>query len=383
MPLLEEQFVKDPITIIPQKDKIVLLPSLGDAIAPGASKPAEGATKNTTFYQNDAPTGGYSPGDIWFDTNNNNEIYRASEALAWVSVRDGSIAGKITTFRQAGIPTALGAGDIWYDSDDNDKMYRATSAGDDAIGGGEWIRVDAAWPNVQDPSTTKPENNADVTSTHTSNDTTKVNSVVSTQVQPRAESLWKKGISLGVKKNGLAKTGAGTETINAANTALVNASGNGVVLSDLVGIEFDKGFDFIFIPRFEAASSQDAFWGLEINMSATSPPQNGTYTDDHCGFFIEDGIIYASIGEGSGGGHQTRLDISAGITLTNDNVFRIVFTPGVSALFYINDVLKATLTTAASLPNDTSGTRLYIGHASVGVSRTMYFYNNYFLNYTL
>jgi|TARA_R110000824_G_scaffold390180_1_gene586521 hypothetical protein len=50
----------------------------------------------------------------------------------------GALAPKI--FRQSGIPTALNAGDFWMDSDDK-KMYRATAAGDDAIGGGEWIDV--------------------------------------------------------------------------------------------------------------------------------------------------------------------------------------------------------------------------------------------------
>ena len=106
------------------------------------NKPDDNATNSHIFAQNSAPTIDFKEGDLWFDTDDNNTIYRANSALSWVSVKDGGIAGKITTFRQTGIPTSLAAGDIWYDSDDGDKQYRATAAGDDAIGGGEWIRVD-------------------------------------------------------------------------------------------------------------------------------------------------------------------------------------------------------------------------------------------------
>lgn len=48
----------------------------------------------------------------------------------------------IKTFFQDAIPTALTAGDIWYDTNDSNKMYRATAAGDDQITAGEWENVD-------------------------------------------------------------------------------------------------------------------------------------------------------------------------------------------------------------------------------------------------
>ena len=125
-------------------------------------KPALGATRQQVFAQASAPLRDYKAGDLWFDTDDGNHIYRANDALDWVSTRDGSIAGKITTFRQAGIPTSLSAGDVWYDSDDADKMYRAAAAGATTIGVGAWERVDPAWANVQDPASTKPDNNATV-----------------------------------------------------------------------------------------------------------------------------------------------------------------------------------------------------------------------------
>src|SRR3990167_137476 len=82
----------------------------------GYTKPENNATKNQIFAQNAAPTGNYKEGDLWFDTDDNNKIYRANSALSWVSVVDGTIAGKSTTFYQATVPTALAAGDLWFDT---------------------------------------------------------------------------------------------------------------------------------------------------------------------------------------------------------------------------------------------------------------------------
>jgi len=58
------------------------------------------------------------------------------------TVVSGAAAGALAPriFRQSAVPTALNAGDFWMDSDDK-KMYRATAAGDNQIGGGEWIDV--------------------------------------------------------------------------------------------------------------------------------------------------------------------------------------------------------------------------------------------------
>ena len=90
--------------------------------------------------------------------------FRVSMAGA-LTATSVTITGMVTTFRQAAIPTSLSAGDIWYDSDDADKMYRAAAAGATTIGVGAWERVDPAWANVQDPASTKPNNNATVGAT--------------------------------------------------------------------------------------------------------------------------------------------------------------------------------------------------------------------------
>jgi len=105
-------------------------------------QPEDEATRNKIFAQNAAPTENYKEGDLWFDTDNDNTIYRANNLLVWVSVKDGTIlVGATTTFAQDAIPTSLAIGDLWLDTNDKNKLYRAASAGADQITAGEWIEV--------------------------------------------------------------------------------------------------------------------------------------------------------------------------------------------------------------------------------------------------
>jgi len=71
-----------------------------------------------------------------------NAIASAAKDLADTAQATADAAGGITTFFQDAVPTALNAGDIWYDTNDGNKMYRATSAGDDQVTAGEWENVD-------------------------------------------------------------------------------------------------------------------------------------------------------------------------------------------------------------------------------------------------
>jgi hypothetical protein len=88
-----------------------------------------------TFFQDAEPTQWMSEGDLWFDTNAGNKAYRYS-GTAWVLAQDTSIAsaytlasGKVVTFAQGTVPTALAIGDIWIDTAHGNKIYRATSTG--------------------------------------------------------------------------------------------------------------------------------------------------------------------------------------------------------------------------------------------------------------
>lgn len=91
------------------------------------------ASKNTTYVQANEPTGGtYSAGDLWIDIDDGNKLY-AWSGTAWVARQDGAIAtaqatadGKNTIYRQTTAPTGgtYATGDLWFDTDDNNKIYR-------------------------------------------------------------------------------------------------------------------------------------------------------------------------------------------------------------------------------------------------------------------
>jgi predicted phage tail protein len=129
-------------------------------------------TKNKTYRQTTAPASGMTAGDLWYDSDDNNKLYRYSGS-AWVATDDARIASntaliqseattradadsalaqdittvqasvdtKNKTYRQTTAPAnspvgTLVTGDLWYDSDDSNKLYRwsdsAWTATDDA-----------------------------------------------------------------------------------------------------------------------------------------------------------------------------------------------------------------------------------------------------------
>jgi len=68
----------------------------------------------------------------------------------------------IKTFAQASIPTSENIGDIWIDTDDDNNTYRAASVGATTIAVGAWEFVGSAseWADILDGAGTKPDNNA-------------------------------------------------------------------------------------------------------------------------------------------------------------------------------------------------------------------------------
>lgn len=92
--------------------------------------------KIVTFFQTSAPTA-EGVGDIWFDTDDANKMYRWSGS-SWVLARDTGITtaissaataqatadGKIVTFFQTSAPTASAIGDLWVDTDAQNRLYR-------------------------------------------------------------------------------------------------------------------------------------------------------------------------------------------------------------------------------------------------------------------
>lgn len=126
----------------------------GNLVATSADFSGSGYTKINIFKQDGIPTS-ISIGDLWFDTNDSNKLYRAGSVGAdqitageWEAVRDTDIAqalsdaadaqatadGKVTTYYQSTEPTAEAIGDLWIDTDD-DRLYRWSGA---------------AWVEIQD-----------------------------------------------------------------------------------------------------------------------------------------------------------------------------------------------------------------------------------------
>jgi len=128
---------------------------LTDPVAQAAS---EG--KNSTYYQDAAPTGGtYLTGDMWVDTNDDYKLYVWS-GTAWVLSQDSASAqtaadnaqdtadDKNKTYVQTAQPTGgtYYIGDLWIDTDDGNKLYRYSGT---------------AWVSAQDSTISTAQNTAD------------------------------------------------------------------------------------------------------------------------------------------------------------------------------------------------------------------------------
>jgi len=108
--------------------------------------------KSTTYFSNTAPS---EPayGDLWFNPSKNNEVRRWDNS--WVLVTDPQISaalsqaqsakaaadGKIQTFLSDTAPASagLGNGDLWFDSNDGNRMYR-------------WNSTTKSWEDARDAS---------------------------------------------------------------------------------------------------------------------------------------------------------------------------------------------------------------------------------------
>jgi hypothetical protein len=118
-----------------------------------------------------APTEGLRPGDLWFNTSQNNELYIYDATDGWVSRRDGTIIpGAIVTHFQTTAPAGSDHtdGDLWFDTNDNNKCYRWN--------GSSWTANNydvADWALVY--GSNRPDNNANVTGDHTALNTIRIN----------------------------------------------------------------------------------------------------------------------------------------------------------------------------------------------------------------
>jgi hypothetical protein len=109
---------------------------IDEALESAATAQATADGKIESFYQATMPAGG-SEGDLWIDTDDGNKLYRHN-GITFIEVQDDAIStaitaasnaqatadGKVITFYQASAPTASAIGDLWFDTDDSNKLYR-------------------------------------------------------------------------------------------------------------------------------------------------------------------------------------------------------------------------------------------------------------------
>ena len=94
------------------------------------------ANFNTTYRQDNAPTGTLFVGDTWFDTNDGNRQYvwdgaqwrdvadtRIAQALLDASNAQSTADGAIQSYYQDDQPTNGSEGDFWIDTNDGNKLY--------------------------------------------------------------------------------------------------------------------------------------------------------------------------------------------------------------------------------------------------------------------
>jgi len=304
-----------------------------------------------TFYQATAPVAGMSAGDYWLDSDDN-KLYRYSGA-AWGEIQDDQIAtalsnaataqstadSKIVTFIQASAPVATDTGDIWFDNDDNNKPYRWSGAA--------WVAAEfdvADWSKVFGAS--KPEDNADVTSTHTANNTSNVNNTDAGDIESRANYPWTKGVVNYFANDGFSSAGVLLRRF-VGETYLLTSPGDWfayVQAGQLAGgATWASDMEFNMTVKHIPTTAQAGFWGL--HSAATTIPT----TARHIGFYQSAGVLYATNADGA---TQTTTNISAGITLTAWNNYKFIWDNGTNIKFYINDVLRATHST--NLPSGTT-----------------------------
>lgn len=128
-----------------------------------------------------------------------------------------------------------------------------------------------------------------------------------------------------------------------------NVAGGAVHYLAVGNFNSDWDDDHILQGLFKPDSTvtRDDFFGMGgcvIGGDEFEIQENSALVIRHIGFLFEDGTVYASVANGT---TQTKSAALAGFTYNAStfNKYTIVYDAGVSAKFYVNGVLKATLTT--------------------------------------
>lgn len=210
--------------------------------------------------------------------------------------------------------------------------------------------------------------------------TTTLNASVASNVQKRAEYSYNYFFHAGSWVDGLTEVdnvGGGLLLTRRIMTTLFHLQAIGAVymysgvLGYIIGDNMTWDLDYEFSVNTiqdTEDDNKDAFWGLIE--SGNTPGADKTDITKHIGFYLQDNTLYASMADGS---TQETEEIT-GVTLTNWNNFYFIWDNGTNVKFYVNDVLKSTLSTNKptggipiemfwfSSPNHDADKRMLIGN---------------------
>lgn len=137
----------------------------------------------------------------------------------------------------------------------------------------------------------------------------------------------------------------GTYGTNIATGTDSNA-GEGLAFFCVVASSSMKFYDYS--PEFQTlatltTSTANAFISfIGVTQNTFPATATGAMTSKHFGFILDTTVLNASIANGTS---QTLVDISSGITMTTGHIFRAIMNGTTNCKFYIDNVLKATITT--------------------------------------
>lgn len=139
---------------------------------------------------------------------------------------------------------------------------------------------------------------------------------------------------------------------------------NGIFWHNKGNIQFSGSEKIVidWLAQLNATATGDVHMGISQDpASAFVAAYNATTWDKVCFAQKSTGELYAVTCRA--GGSTTTTDISAGLTLSNYNNFRIEFDFGSEARFYVNGVLKATIS-GSTLPNAATTPLLGFGRSN-------------------
>lgn len=211
-------------------------------------------------------------------------------------------------------------------------------------------------------------------------------------VQQQATNLFQQVTLLGSKTDGFTATASGgfssitryflNTYIDIPNTTTGKAGLNTGTLGVTTGgatIGWSNGTTFTFASVGQVLGGLNStdcaqYQGLYDDSAGTL--SGTTITTRHVLFIIYNSSLYASCANGT---TQTLSSAIGGVTLSNKNSYRILYTPGSSAKFYVNETLVATLST--NLPSGTTNPpNMYMMMRSTSGNGGTFLINN---NYSL